>query len=106
MPLYIIERTFAERLDLTDDDVTLIESTIDVHENGTGTLLSTPVPNPRCLHLAHAALNLPKPPTTWKCDTEYYSWGDGCDCVCPAWEGMTIDLDADGVRVEEAPVPG
>jgi len=25
MPLYIIERTFAEQLDLTDDDVTLIE---------------------------------------------------------------------------------
>ena len=25
MPLYIIERTFAEQLDLTDDDVALIE---------------------------------------------------------------------------------
>jgi hypothetical protein len=33
-------------------------------------------------------------------------WGDGCDCVSLAWEGMTIELDADGVRVEHAPVPG
>lgn len=31
-------------------------------------------------------------------------WGDGCDCVCPAWEGMTIELDGDGVRLEDAPV--
>lgn len=33
-------------------------------------------------------------------------WGDGCDCVCPAWEGMTIELDSHGVRVEDSPVPG
>ena len=33
-------------------------------------------------------------------------WGDGCHCVCPAWEGMTIELDGRGVRVEDAPVPG
>jgi hypothetical protein len=26
MPLYVIERTFADRLDLTDDDVELIEA--------------------------------------------------------------------------------
>jgi phosphoribosyl 1,2-cyclic phosphodiesterase len=31
-------------------------------------------------------------------------WGDGCDCVCPAWEGMTIDLDAAGVAFTTAPL--
>jgi hypothetical protein len=33
-------------------------------------------------------------------------WGDGCECVHPAWEGMSIELDRDGVRIEAAPVPG
>jgi phosphoribosyl 1,2-cyclic phosphodiesterase len=34
-------------------------------------------------------------------------WGDGCDRVCPAWEGMTIELDREGVRIDTAPaIPG
>jgi phosphoribosyl 1,2-cyclic phosphodiesterase len=33
-------------------------------------------------------------------------WGEGCmDCVIPAWEGMTIDLDGGGVRLEGVPRP-
>lgn len=63
---------------LTLDDVTLVESTIDVAD----TNVSEPVPNPRCLHLAHASIDMPAPPSEWTCDPTYYGTNDGCDCGC------------------------
>jgi hypothetical protein len=63
---------------LSLDDVLLVESTIDVAD----TAVSEPVPNPRCLHLEHASINLPPAPFDWTCDPTYYGTNDGCDCGC------------------------
>lgn len=65
---------------LTIDKVTLIESEIDVED----THVSKPVKNPRCLYLEHAEINMPPPPSSWKCEPTYYGTGDGCDCGCGA----------------------
>jgi len=67
----------------TIDDLTLIESTIDFDS----TYISEPVPNARCLHIAHVEVNNPvppEPPAEWTCDAAYYGTSDGCDCGCGA----------------------
>ncbi len=65
------------KVDMTFTDVTLVEVTID-----TVTLVSTPVPNGLCLHLASASFSIDlSPPAGWTCSASYY--GDGtCDCGC------------------------
>jgi hypothetical protein len=65
---------------LTIDDLTLVESTIDVGD----TNVSEPVTNPRCLHIAHVDLDMPPPPADWTCYPQYYGMDDGCDCGCGA----------------------
>ena len=63
---------------LSIDDALLVESTVDVGD----TNVSEPVQNPRCLHLAHASINMPAPPSAWTCDPTFYGTNDGCDCGC------------------------
>jgi hypothetical protein len=72
---------------ITLTDVTFVESVILIKPPFT----STPVENPRCLHLASALLNQAPPPppppppvpTEWTCIESY--WIDGyCDCGCGA----------------------